>query len=36
VPGKIDDAYVSTSTEQWNSPQIGRPGMMLKNRTDSL
>ena len=30
------DAYASTNTDQRNSPQLGKPGMMLKNRTPSL
>ena len=34
--GEIDDAYVSTSAEQRNSPRLARPGIMLKNRTHSL
>ena len=34
--GQIDNAYVRMSREHWNRQLLGRPGMMLKNRTDSL
>ena len=36
VFGEIDDVYVSMSAELRNSPQLGKPRMMLKNSTDSL